>query len=273
MGFWDTLKRVGTAVATGGISEGYGYKTVNDAGLSVPGVSEVEGFLSDTYGNPDPVQLHANQADYAAAANEYNPYRDWLQAQQGYQIDPTQMNQSRGGLLSGVESYQGALANPQNSAAAQLQRQGLAGAQGQAAQLAASARVGPGASLLAQQTAQRQGAALALAGNNQAAQLQAQEMAAARAGLTQAAGQLYGADQQRAGLFAQQANANQAFQNQGRLAVAQGRGSILGQYASDQTNAQTTAAGINAQNQRDAAKRRGDAVGQLGQGVGALALF
>lgn len=274
---WDInpiniVKRGAAALGTGGLSELGGFRTADDltGGHGQQALGKITGFFGDTFGNPDPVSIQANHADYAGAADEYNPYLDWVKQQQGYQIDPSQMDASRGLTLQAAQSYQQALANPQDTAAQQQMRSGLAAAQGQAVGLAASARGGPGAALLAQQNAQRTGAGLALAGNNQSAQLQAQEMAAARAGLGQLGGQLYGQDQQRQALLAQQANANLNFQNQGRLAATQGRAGLLGQYASDQTNAQATAAGVNAQNQQAAAGRRAALISQAGQ-IGAKA--
>lgn len=114
---------------------------------------------------------------------------------QAYQMDPTQQNQARGyqGIAAG--SYIDTLRGRNPSVAQQQLAAGMGQAAGAAGGMAASAR-GGGANLAsAQRNALRTQGDISSQYNNQAAQLRAQEIAQAQAGLANVGGQMRGQDQ------------------------------------------------------------------------------
>ncbi len=183
--------------------------------------------ISSVVGNKSPdvndVNYHATNYDYGKAQ---------AGAAQGMQAGQT-------GLANAASLYASAAAGQQPSVAQQQMVQGQQNAQMQAAQMAASARGGAGAGIMAQRQAADQAAMGMQAQNAQSGILRAQEMEQARAGMAsvgaqqQGLGQQYGLGRQaqdiaerEAELRAQQGT--QQVQSANDLAAMKQNGGIMG---------------------------------------------
>jgi hypothetical protein len=233
------------------------------------GTSEYDAYLRE-------VQARQDAYDGRAA-----PSLDWGMANQDRQLALA----ARGYQDQAAQSYLDVLSGKAPSLAQMQLDQGRVAANASAGQLAASARGGPGNLLLAQQQAQRQGAANNLAANAAAAQLRAREMDLARQGLLGAGTQMRGQDLDMRGQSQQQVKMGADVQlaqtglndamarslEQGRLAAMGGQQNAQLAYANNALGAQTGVIGLNAQRQADAAQRQRDAQAGFMQQGGQLA--
>lgn len=199
---WGSLVGGGLGAAAGGALGG---PLGAGIGMSLGGAlgGALEGAFSDDP-SAQPVYVDPNDytspgyAEYLAGVRERQarygerqaPTLDWSMANQDRQL----ALQARGYQDQAAQSYLDVLSGKAPSLAQLQMQQGLTAANAQAAQQAAMARGGPGNLLLAQQGAQRTGAANALAANAAAAQLRARELDLARQGVLAAGSQMRGQD-------------------------------------------------------------------------------
>lgn len=193
------------------------------------------------------------------------PVMDWEMAN----TDREMALQARSQQSAVAEEYRRAAAGLAPSVAEQQMRAGLAAANADALQVAASTRGGGGSILLAQRQAQQQGAASALATEQNAATLRAQETAAAREGWSRAVNAQRGQDlEMRGGSMAQtRAEADVALaaraQNDAmvrdawaqRAAAIGGAANVNIAHGNAHLGAQTNAQNLSAQSAAAAAER------------------
>lgn len=262
-GFFGGPVGAGLGMAAGGAIGGLVGGLFDEEGEPIPG-AYVDPSL---YGTPEYdaylKSIAARQAGYDSRAA---PTMDWTMANQDRQY----ALEARGIQGEAAQGYRDVLAGKGPSLAQEQLKSGLATAQAQAAQQAASVRGGGGNALLAAQNAQRTGAGMALATGGQAAQLRAQEVAAARQGLLQAGTQMRGQDLDMRGqsqgqtqMIAQNELAQRGLNDaqvrsleQGRLAAMAGKQSAASQYASDVLSAQQGNSGSAFQQQQAAQQQR-----------------
>lgn len=175
---------VGTSLggAVGGFVEG----AFDDP--SAPAAPYVDPAYYDTSGL-DSISADAKARADAAARRE-GFAADWGMSDQDRALALDARNRQMG-LADDLEAY---LRGDRVSLAEQQRREGQIRAANEGTNLAASARGGAGAQILAQQGAQQQQTAAMLQGNREAAQLRAQEEAAARGQLAGLLGQTRGQD-------------------------------------------------------------------------------
>lgn len=203
MGFWDfTKKALPVAAGIGGGIAGFALGGPVGAGIGYAGGTALGSAVADEIGGDEggsggngqyaPVYVDPKYYDTAqydsylrdvsrkegAYADRDAPTLDWEMAN----ADREMALQARQQQSAVAEEYRRAAAGLAPSVAEQQMRQGLAAANADALQVAASTRGGGGNVLLAQRQAQQQGAASALATEQNAAVLRAQETAAAREG-------------------------------------------------------------------------------------------
>lgn len=222
--------------------------------------------------------VDGRQAGYEGRAA---PQLDWSQANADRQL----ALQARDYQDQAAQSYLDVLSGKAPSLAQQQLQQGLTTANAQAMQQAASVRGGPGNLLLANQQAQRQGAANSLAANAAASQLRAREMDLARQGLLSSGSQMRGQDLEMRGqsqgqvkmgadVELAQTGLNDAMVRQleqARMAALQGQQQGRSDYAGAVYGAQTGVQNINAQIQRDNAQRDRDMTAGIMQTGGQIA--
>lgn len=227
MGFWG---RLGTGIATGGLSELYGARPVVEGAANA--VSGHGGDIRNFFFGGDATKgIDTKPQHYDAATAQLGqmatgaqgraaPVANAAQLGAAYQLDPTQMGQSRAGAF-GVANRLGAIASGQTAGAGELAVNRQLG-QGYSAQLSAARQAHGANAALAYRNAMRNTADMGLAGAGQAAQAQMADQQSANAQLGQLYSGLYGQD---AGVAAQNAQLGQqvalqqgGFQQQTNLA-------------------------------------------------------
>lgn len=198
MGLFGTAGSIGGGVGGGVLGSAFGPVGTVAGGYLGSRVGGMIGGMLDDQGNPvgeqavptfTPFSYENTGTDYrgerAAADARHAPKLDWAQEQADYarQIEARGRQEDLARTL--VEARDGKAP----SVAALQAQQGLQNAQMQGLQLAANARGGAGAQILAQQGAQRQAALSAQSATRDAAIMRAQEIAQAR----QEEGALYNA--------------------------------------------------------------------------------
>lgn len=218
----------------------------DEDGNPAPPPAYVDPSLYTTPGYDQYLQGVGGRQDYYGGRAA--PTMDWSMANADHQL----ALQARDVQGEAIQSYRDVLSGKSPSLPQQQLQQGLATAQAQQAQQAASVRGGGGNALLAAQNAQRTGAGMALATGHQAAQLRAQEMNLARQGLLQGGTQMRGQDLDMRGqsqgqtqMTAQNELAQRGLNDamirqleQNRMAALSGQQAAKGQYASDKLAAQ-----------------------------------
>lgn len=176
----------GVGMSLGGALGGFVEGAFDDP--SAPAAPYVDPAYYDTSGL-DSISADAKARADAAARRE-GFAADWGMSDQDRALALDARNRQMG-LADDLEAY---LRGDRVSLAEQQRREGQIRAANEATNLAASARGGAGAQILAQQGAQQQQTAAMLQGNREAAQLRAQEEAAARGQLAGLLGQTRGQD-------------------------------------------------------------------------------
>jgi len=198
MGLFGTAGSIGGGVAGGALGSSFGPVGTVAGGYLGSRVGGMIGGMLDDQGNPvgeqavptfTPFSYENTGTDYrgerAAADARRAPRLDWAQEQADYARQIEARGRQEDLARSLVEAREGKAP----SVAALQAQQGLQNAQMQGLQLAANARGGAGAQILAQQGAQRQAALSAQSATREAAIMRAQEIAQAR----QEEGALYNA--------------------------------------------------------------------------------
>lgn len=203
---WNATKRVGVGVATGGLSEGMGARPVLDA---ASGNSDY--FKDLMFGGNATKGIDAQPRQYDAVTGQLQQIANSSQGRAAptvgastmtaSQLDPTNLNQSRAGMLGVAGNLQGIASGLAPGAGELAVNRQISS--GQAAQNSA-ARMARGAnSALAFRNAQRNQADMILAGAGQAAQAQMSDQQGANAQLGNIYGNMYGQDTSVAGQNAQ----------------------------------------------------------------------
>lgn len=198
MGLFGTAGSIGGGVAGGALGSSFGPVGTVAGGYLGSRVGGMIGGMLDDQGNPvgeqavptfTPFSYENTGTDYRgerqAADARRAPRLDWAQEQADYARQIEARGRQEDLARSLVEAREGKAP----SVAALQAQQGLQNAQMQGLQLAANARGGAGAQILAQQGAQRQAALSAQSATREAAIMRAQEIAQAR----QEEGALYNA--------------------------------------------------------------------------------
>lgn len=255
MGFWDTAKRVGLGVATGGMSEIGGARPLIDAAA---GNDYLKNML---FGGNATAGIDAQPKQYDYATGQLRQMAEGAQGRAAPQATaaqlggPAQMqaqqlaggpqDQSRGGMM-GVANRLGAIAGGQQVGAGEMAVNRQLG-QATAAQMAAARGARGAAAGLAYRNAMRGVADLGLAGAGQAAQAQMGDQAAANQQLGSLYGAMRGQDIDFAGQNAQLAN------QAGALNAQLGQQTALQQGAfNQQTNLANQSAQLQQQQMNDA---------------------
>lgn len=199
---WGSLIGAGLGAGAGAI---FGGPVGAGVGMSLGGA--LGGFVEGAFDDPsapaapyvDPAYYDTSGLDSISA--DAKARADAAAKREGFAADWSMSDQDRAlaldararqmGLADDLEAY---LRGDRVSLAEQQRREGQIRAANEATNLAASARGGAGAQILAQQGAQQQQTAAMLQGNREEAMLRAQEEAAARGQLAGLLGQARGQD-------------------------------------------------------------------------------
>lgn len=199
---WGSLIGAGLGAGAGAV---FGGPVGAGVGMSLGGA--LGGFVEGAFDDPsapaapyvDPAYYDTSGLDSISA--DAKARADAAAKREGFAADWSMPDQDRAlaldararqmGVADDLEAY---LRGDRVSLAEQQRREGQIRAANEATNLAASARGGAGAQILAQQGAQQQQTAAMLQGNREAAMLRAQEEAAARGQLAGLLGQARGQD-------------------------------------------------------------------------------
>lgn len=209
MSIWGGIKRVGAAIGTGGLSEGYGFRSATEAASGNDYLKDLL-FGGKAAGGIDskPQQYDAATAQLgqmaAGAQGRAAPVAQAAQLGAAYQLAPGQMNESRAGAM-GVANRLGAVATGQQAGAGELAINRQLGA-ANAAQISAARGARGAQSAIAYRNAMRNQMDMGLQGAGLAAGAQMQDQQAANAQLGGLYQGLYGQD---AGVAAQNAQLGQ----------------------------------------------------------------
>lgn len=201
MSWWDTTKRIGLGVATGGLSEGMGARPVLDAAA---GSSDYTKNL--LFGGNATKGIDAAPPQYDAATAALGQIASTAQGRAAptmtaAQLDPTNMNQSRAGLFD-TAGRLSAIASGTQAGAGELAVNRQVG-QAAASQHSMAMMARGAGSALAGRNAARNTMDIGLGGAGAAAQAQMQDQQAANQQLGSIYGQAYGQDANVAGQNAQ----------------------------------------------------------------------